>query len=259
MELISVVIPTYNRLDSLSACIDSVLNQSLKPDEVILVDDGSTDGSIDFVKEKYKSQVIVIETGGRKGACYARNLGIESSRNDIVAFQDSDDIWLVNKLEDQIELMKKENAEITFSNFIKVNGDLAEVYPTSKEIYFREGNVLDNKRTLNNAIVKNHMSTQTIVFNKSIVKVRFDNQLKRFQDWDFYINCLVNDYKVAFLVKPMVYVEVGCDSITKNYNNGLISRRHIYNKHIKKLGLLAKFRFYREYFIRRVYGVIWRK
>lgn len=99
MEL-SVIIPCYNREDTIRGAVLSVLNQLGEHSvEVIVVDDGSTDSSIEKISDL---NVKIFKTQGRTGACNARNLGVQNARHDIIAFNDSDDYWVINKLE-QVE------------------------------------------------------------------------------------------------------------------------------------------------------------
>jgi glycosyltransferase involved in cell wall biosynthesis len=88
---ISAVIPTYNRRDRLQRALDSVVRQSLSVEEIILVDDGSTDGTADFVRNKFPS-VTVIEQENQ-GVSAARNVGIQAATTSWIAFLDSDDVW----------------------------------------------------------------------------------------------------------------------------------------------------------------------
>ena len=97
---IDVIIPTYNRRHTLGRSIDSVLTQSLKPAEIIIVDDGSTDGTEDYININYPD-ITYIKTRN-KGVSAARNEGIKQSRSDWLAFLDSDDEWLPEKLEKQV-------------------------------------------------------------------------------------------------------------------------------------------------------------
>jgi glycosyltransferase involved in cell wall biosynthesis len=115
--LISAVIPAYNNGKYIARAIDSVLSQSYKPMEVIVVDDGSTDNTEDVVKTfGDKIKYIRKENGG---ASSARNVGILAAKGDWIAFLDGDDEWLENRLEDQVSLLKKDNTlKWVSSNFI---------------------------------------------------------------------------------------------------------------------------------------------
>ena len=123
---ISVIIPTFNRIGLLQRAIDSVLSQSLKPYEIIVVDDGSTDGTGDIIKQKYKSIKIIQQKNS--GVSAARNNGIKHAKGDWIAFLDSDDEWnkdkigkQVNRLTDNPKYSFCHTNEIWIRNGIRVN------------------------------------------------------------------------------------------------------------------------------------------
>ena len=123
---IDVIIPTYNRRLTLRRAIDSVLTQSLKPAEIIIVDDGSTDGTQEFISINYPD--ITYIKSRNMGVSAARNLGIRHSQSDWLAFLDSDDEWLPKKLEKQSAAISNQNEfklvhcdEIWFRNGTRVN------------------------------------------------------------------------------------------------------------------------------------------
>jgi glycosyltransferase involved in cell wall biosynthesis len=101
--LVSVIIPTYNRAKEVRASIESVLSQTYPALEVVVVDDGSTDGTAASLGE-YGDRITLV-TQENQGPSAARNHGIEVSRGEIIAFLDSDDLWLPTKLERQVALM----------------------------------------------------------------------------------------------------------------------------------------------------------
>ncbi len=104
---ISVVIPTFNRAAVIRRSLDSVLAQTLQPLEVILVDDCSTDETERVVRELGSGLVRYVRLDERLGAQAARNRGIREARGDWIAFQDSDDEWLPDKLERQVALLAR--------------------------------------------------------------------------------------------------------------------------------------------------------
>ena len=122
----SIIIPTYNRAAYLDRAIDSVLGQMEDGDELIVVDDGSEDGTPAVLK-KYGDRIAVVQ-GGHGGAGRARNLGIARARNDLVAFLDSDDVWFPHKLRIQRAFMER-RPDILFSY-------------TNFEVEFRDGTVM---------------------------------------------------------------------------------------------------------------------
>lgn len=96
---VSVVIPTYNRAHLVGRAIQSVLNQTYQDFEIIVVDDGSTDNTEEVVKSFNDPRIRYIRHDQNRGGSAARNTGIKMARGEYIAFQDSDDEWLPEKLE----------------------------------------------------------------------------------------------------------------------------------------------------------------
>lgn len=115
---VSVIIPTYNREKTIKRCIDSVVNQSMPPYEIIVVDDGSTDKTLKILNEHFKDIKIIKQN--HQGAQVARNAGILAAQGEYIAFLDSDDEWLADKLEVQVrELIRKPDAVICGDGIIQ--------------------------------------------------------------------------------------------------------------------------------------------
>ena len=114
---VSVVIPTYNRANIVSEAIDSVLAQTYKNYEIIVVDDGSEDDTKTVLKKRYNDHIRYIYQPN-KGPSAARNRGIHESKYDLIAFLDSDDLWLSKKLEMQVSVMLDSNVVLSYTNWI---------------------------------------------------------------------------------------------------------------------------------------------
>ena len=100
---VSVIIPTFNRKNFVPKAIESVLKQSYKKYEIIIVDDGSGDGTQDYVRSNFPMVRLIFQSN--RGVSAARNTGILHSKGDWIAFLDSDDQWLPKKLEYQINIL----------------------------------------------------------------------------------------------------------------------------------------------------------
>lgn len=244
---VSVVIPTYNREKVVVGAINSVLSQTLPPDEIIIVDDCSNDETISVIKQNFGDKVRLIENNENRGACYCRNVGIKLSKYQYVAFQDSDDYWLPHKLELQLGQMIEDKASFSFSRFIKVFEHAVELYPAKNFSKFKDLKT----------ILKNPCSTQTIIIDKNICKFRFDEKLSRFQDWDFYFSAIDSDCVISFVEEPTAIVKLSDNSISKNYQAGLNSRLHIYSKlkEIKRFGSALPLVFIFGYYIRKLFFI----
>lgn len=112
---ISVIVPVYNREKTIKRCINSIINQKLSVFEIIVVDDGSTDKTIEIVNE-FEGNIKIIRQNHR-GAQAARNLGILNAKGDYIAFLDSDDEWLPQMLEKTVDcLLKHHNNCIVYTD-----------------------------------------------------------------------------------------------------------------------------------------------
>ena len=126
MVFVSVIIPTHNRWPMIGEAIESVMNQSYKDFEVIVVDDGSDDESLKEL-ETFGSKINVV-VQARRGVAAARNFGVSQSKGAYLSFLDSDDLWLPHKLETQITFMGAnpevqicQTAEVWIRNGVRVN------------------------------------------------------------------------------------------------------------------------------------------
>lgn len=117
--LISVVIPVRNREDLIVECLHSILNQSYPHFEVVIVDDSSTDKTINVIRQFDDNRIKLFTFSQKSGAQHARNFGVLQASGDWIAFQDSDDIWLLDKLEKQVQVLR----QYQFSEALVVHGN----------------------------------------------------------------------------------------------------------------------------------------
>ena len=111
-KLVSIVIPAYNRENIIRECLESVLNQTYKNIEIIVVDDCSDDNTVNVVNSIGDERIRCCKLQQNSGACFARNYGAALARGEYIAFQDSDDIWLPEKLEKQVKYLEKGNFDM---------------------------------------------------------------------------------------------------------------------------------------------------
>lgn len=113
---ISIIIPTYNRRNLLGITIDNILKQTLRPHEIIIVDDHSTDETTNWLKTKYGDKLIILTNKGN-GPGAARNTGLEASSGQYIKFFDSDDAMTINTLEEQLKELKESGKQFVTSPF----------------------------------------------------------------------------------------------------------------------------------------------
>lgn len=196
--MISVIIPTHNRVDLLPRAIMSVLNQTFKDIEIIIVNDGSTDGTDALMEQySYDKRINYISYTPARGGNFARNTGIEASNGDFIAFLDDDDEWLPTKIERQMVLMSADHEVglvYTGINCIYVNEKISYAFkPTSRG-------------DLSKAILFQNCigSTSSVMLRKSLCKdCRFDENLLALQDFDLWIQVLQR-CRADVVAEPMV-------------------------------------------------------
>lgn len=117
--MISVILPVYNAENYLQECIDSVLAQSYENFELLLIDDCSNDGSARIMRENAAKdpRIKLFRNKQNRGVSVCRNLGIREAAGDYLAFLDSDDVWVREKLMVQLQLLKRSGAQLTYSAY----------------------------------------------------------------------------------------------------------------------------------------------
>lgn len=224
--MISVIIPTHNRGYIIKKSIDSVLSQTYKNIELIVVDDNSTDNTEQIIKEINDSRLIYIKLNKNVGANAARNIGIKKAKGEFIAFQDSDDEWIDSKLEIQLKELKEKNFDIVCCSFWQNDYDTTQIFPNMK---------VESEDLLHRILLENFMSTQTIMgYRKCFLQECFDEDMPRFQDWELSIR-LVKTFNVGFIDIPLVNVYIQKNSISRNNKRAVIALEKILNKYEKDI------------------------
>ena len=229
---VSVVIPTYNRINLLERAVNSVIRQTKNAFEIIVVDDGSDDNSSEMVKQKFGSVILVRQENG--GVSAARNRGIEISKGDWIALLDSDDEWKPNKLEKQINALSEDpdyffchTNETWIRNGVRVNqGKRHKKYG---------GYIFDKCLDIC------RISPSSALFKKSILEHvgLFDNELHVCEDYDLWLR-ITREHKILFIDEPLIIKYGGhSDQLSKNIDGIEIYRirsleKLLRNKRIKR-------------------------
>lgn len=187
-----MVIPVYNAAQFLRESIDSVLSQNYPAIEVIAVDDGSTDGSLEILLE-YGGRITVIEQS-RKGAAAARNAGVRAAKGRLIAFQDADDVWLPGKLVAQVEyLLANPATHIVFSQFAFWHADEAGRY-RDPSWFVNKPDTWELKQELSGYIYADELLDSCIAMIVPVIRREvfdavggFDEQLYAGSDYDFWL------------------------------------------------------------------------
>ena len=226
---ISVIIPTFNRRYVLHRAIESVVNQTRPPIEIIVVDDGSTDGTRDWLVNTFPLVKYIYQDN--KGVSSARNRGIEVSKGSWVSFLDSDDEWMPTKLEEQ-ESYIIENPEIKFCH--------------TNEIWIRNGvrvNQMKKHQKYGGDIFEKcldicRISPSSVLIKKDVLdKIGlFDESLKVCEDYDMWLRW-ASRFSVLFLDRQLIIKYGGHSDQLSRVNSGIERYRiksleNLLNSHI---------------------------
>lgn len=203
IPLISVIIPTYNRASLIKRSAQSVLNQTYKNLELIIVDDGSTDNTEEVINS-IKDERIVYVKQQNQGCCAARNKGIDLAKGEYIAFQDSDDVWHSDKLEKQIETLKQNNADVVFCKIFKHGNIVKKIEPRQIKLGFLPKDILPI-----------NIFPQTLFGKKEIfLNNKFDENMKAIEDFEILLR-IQKKCSIFCMNEAMVDYYVQPDSITQ--------------------------------------------
>lgn len=250
-DLVSIIIPTYNRSDTILRSINSVIYQTYTNIEIIVVDDASTDDDTHKVITSINdSRLHFIRNKKNLGVAESRNIGAMASQGKYIAFNDSDDIWQEDKLEKQIKVFNKNsNCELCYCSYILHNQDILTQFP----------NISIEKTKLEGKIYKylleeNFIGTPTIIVSRNaFMSVSgFNKKLRAFDDWELVLK-ISRLYEVRFLNEVLVHAYYSPDGITagnnRHFNNAkaiieIIKENKKWNKNTEGLKNLYNILFY---------------
>ena len=225
--LISVVIPTHNRSQVIGRAIKSVLNQTFRDFELIIVDDGSTDSTKEVVKSFSDDRIVYIKYEKNRGVAAARNIGIKASRGEYIGLQDSDDEWFPEKLEEIHKVILKRKFDFIFSYGTIIKNDKPMGY-VGKSPWV-------NKSTEKELIIQifrnNFIPTQGALIKKEkIMQVGgFDENLFSASDHDLWMR-LIPICNLYFIGKSLFNLYLSENCITSNIKKRIECQLAIFKK-----------------------------
>jgi glycosyltransferase involved in cell wall biosynthesis len=183
LPLVSVIIPSYNYIDYIGKCLESVLSQDYSRIELIVVDDGSTDGTVELLKNFGGISKLILQEN--RGVSIARNRGLLEATGDFIAFLDADDFWDVSKISKQVRVALSTQSDLVYSGVNLVNpegvvvtGAIDPQYEGDCSQYFR--------KYPTRAIIT--LGTSNALFRKNLIAQSgiLDPALSISADWDFF-------------------------------------------------------------------------
>ena len=225
MSLVSVIIPYYRKKQYISRTLKSVINQSYKKLEIIIIYDDDNKEDLKFVKHiALKDKRIKILVNKKNlGVGLSRNKGIKKSRGEYIAFLDADDLWLKDKIKNQISFMKRK--EITFSH-------------TSYSIVDSQ-NIIISKRNaknflrLNDLIKSCDIGLSTVMIKKNHLKTNKFPNLKKKEDFVLWLKLLSKNVKIYGIDKNLVQWNKTKNSLSSSLIQKLLDGFKVYNYYMK--------------------------
>ncbi|WP_161522471.1 glycosyltransferase [Caldibacillus thermoamylovorans] len=246
---VSIIVPLYKAESNLKQCIDSILSQTIRDFELILVNDGSPDRSGD-IAEEYKSKdsrVIVIHQSNQ-GVAKARNTGIHSANGEYIGFVDADDWIESNMYFEMYNMAKSSSADIVICGYVKGNNSKIneEQPPLNDGIYYSKDIVNKIITPMVGTIEKNLVSWKYRVmgsvwrniFKKELLidhNLYFNKDLSYSEDLIFCIESLLKSKKIAVINRPFYHYRISERSLSNGYRNDLFENLLVVDNNIRKL------------------------
>ena len=226
MAKVSIIMPVYNSEEYVELAIQSVLAQTYKDWELIIIDDHSTDKSLDIINRLKTEKFHIIQNSTNIGPALSRNGAIKQATGRYIAFIDSDDIWNVEKLEKQIDFMEENDIAFSFSGYYRIadkTGYITRKVEIPKEISYSK--FLKNTIILNSTVV---LDSETI--SKELIQMP---DMRRSEDVAMYLKILKTGIVAYGLNEPLIKYRVRKKSLSSNKFKNIRSMWRIYRKNEK--------------------------
>jgi len=238
MPLVSVIMPSYNHEKYIPCAIESVLNQTFRDIELIIIDDASKDKSTEIIKvyKKKDSRIRAIFHDENKGIPRTMNEVIKEAKGKFIAFFSSDDVWVKDKLKKQLKVLEKNENLVVWSEGLVID---AFGNPTG-ELFTQKYGALKRKKSGNifeELLKGNYICGQSVIFKKENIKnIKYDEKLKYLNDFKFMVD-LAKRYKFYFIPEPLAMYRIhGENSILSDKINWQKDNIMIRNYFLQKYG-----------------------
>lgn len=232
MELVSVVIPTYNRAGVIKRSVESVLSQNYDNLEIIIIDDNSGDNTEEIVKAIGDERIKYKKSSKNRGAAFSRNVGIRMAKGKYIAFQDSDDEWMENKLHKQMELMRDFDYGMVYSMYSRDFGDGNLAYVPEKQI------PMEHKRgdIYPFLLEQSFIGTPTMLVKSEVLKGigGFETSLRNYEDYELALR-IAKEYKIGYVDEVLTKAYTMGGSIDFNPIYAVGSSCYIMKKYMEDL------------------------
>jgi len=225
MDLISVIIPYYKKKKYIINSIKSVLNQTYKNLEIIIIYDDENKNDLNFIQKikKKDKRIFIIQNLKTMGAGESRNIGINNSKGKYIAFLDADDTWQNDKLHKQINFMKSNNYEITHTSYSIVDESQRIIGKRIARNFFR----------LNELLKSCDIGTSTVMIKKNLINenIKFAS-LKTKEDYVLWLKLLEKNSKIYGLNETLTFWTKSSSSLSSSTFQKLIDGFRVYYKYM---------------------------
>lgn len=227
MGLVSIIVPSYNSSRFISQTIESVVVQTYKNWEMIIIDDSSPDNANNIIEKYIKKdeRIKLIKLERNSGPAIARNRGIELAKGKYIAFLDSDDIWLPKKLEKQIKFMKDNNLSLTCSSYYTIDENNKNINTRIVEEFFSYASMLKS----------NCIGNLTGIYDcEKLGKIYMDDV--GHEDYTLWLKVMKKAKSTKAIIEPLAKYRILNNSISANKLKVLKWQWNIY-RNIVELGI----------------------
>ena len=224
--LVSVIIPYYKKKKYFEKTISSILNQSYKNFEIILIYDDSNLGELDFLKkiEKKTNKIKLIINKKNLGPGLSRNKGILLSKGTYIAFCDADDIWKKNKLNLQIEFMKKHHLNFSHTSYFVIDREGKKIgkFKTKSKMEYRD-------------LLKScDIGLSTVIVKKNLLRKNLFCNLQTKEDFYLWLQIIKKEKKIFSVNKYLSYWRYLENSLSSSISQKLLDAFRLYYNYEKK-------------------------
>lgn len=224
MPEVSIITPSYNSAPFLKETIQCVLDQSFSDWEWLITDDCSKDNSVEIIKSTNDSRIKLIQAEKNGGAGHARNLSLEKAKGRFITFLDADDFWEPNFLQEMVTFMKKENAELAYSNYSRCDENLQPKIEDFKA---------DKIVTFNNLLKTCRLSLLSSMYDSQRVGKEFFPEGSKREDHVMWLNLLKKIPKGKPYPKTMAKYRMHATSVSRKKTNIMIDQYLVYKDYMK--------------------------
>ncbi|OGT31720.1 MAG: hypothetical protein A3E87_01920 [Gammaproteobacteria bacterium RIFCSPHIGHO2_12_FULL_35_23] len=227
-ELVSIIIPTYNQAGYLEECLNSILRQTYSCWEAIIINNNSTDNTLEVIKKFSDERIKVLNFSNHGIIAASRNYGVQHAKGKSIAFLDSDDLWDPYKIEKYMDIFLKKQVDLICSDVILFNNtEKKRRYTSSNKFSYSYLLYHTNKIVTSSVMLKKQVFLEANGFNEN-------SNLVTCEDYDLWLRLAYLKKSFYSIHLPLTYYRVNEAGASRNYQNHLLATLNLLALHHKK-------------------------